>query len=69
MWWPLPSILSGKFGLSFSPFLKRINQENKNKEKRAVNAKRVILDWGFPARVNQHHLHWYLHLPDLKTQI
>jgi len=50
MWWPLPSILSGKFGLSFSPFLKRINQENKNKEKRAVNAKRVILDWGLPAR-------------------
>jgi hypothetical protein len=51
------------------PISQRRNQENKNKQKKAVNAQRVLLDWGFPARVNLHHLHWYLHLLDLKTQI
>jgi hypothetical protein len=56
-----------------SAFILPISQKNKSgkqkaNKKKAVNAKRVILDWGFPARVNQHHLHWYLHL-DLKTQI
>jgi hypothetical protein len=56
-----------------SAFILPISQKNKSgkqkQKQKAVNEKRVILDWGFPARVNQHHLHWYLHLLDLKTQI
>jgi hypothetical protein len=51
MWWPLPSILSGKFRLSFSPFLKRINQENKkNKNKKGCECEKGYSGFRFPSQ-------------------